>query len=155
MKVYILRGVSGSGKSTEAMRLASNNKDIICSADDYFMKNGEYKFDPSKLGEAHGECLAKFRALVKAGAETIIVDNTNTQWWEIRPYYETFFGPQKVTFEFVEFAPPSIADEANKFAALCAARNKHGVSVEIVKKQIARWEPLPDIRLELEEVKIS
>lgn len=55
MKIYFLRGVSGSGKSTEAMRLANNNKDVICSADDYFMKDGEYIFNPSLLAAAHGE----------------------------------------------------------------------------------------------------
>jgi predicted kinase len=98
MKVIILSGVSGSGKSTLAAKLSAENGGApIFSADSYFMKEGVYCFDPTKIGEAHKQCLRSFawelnfqndnwfqsRGLV---GETIIVDNTNTTALELAPY---------------------------------------------------------------------
>lgn len=51
--VFIMRGVSGSGKSTIAKELAYP-EGVIHSTDDYFYNEaGEYKFDPTKLSEYH------------------------------------------------------------------------------------------------------
>lgn len=98
-KVIVLSGVSGSGKSTYAKGLANdsayatNGHVLIVSADDHFMKDGQYSFDPSKLSEAHGECFRRFLfALDRAGrdgpggSDTVVVDNTNTTSEEIAPY---------------------------------------------------------------------
>lgn len=83
--VVILQGISGSGKSTVASKLAP--PEAVCSADDTFMVEGKYVFNPARLPEAHGNCLKKFVALltgpVKCG---IVVDNTNTTVAEIAPY---------------------------------------------------------------------
>ena len=60
-KMFIMRGISGSGKSTKAREIMAKenscgNAAIICSADDFFMASGKYKFDASKLGQAHAWC---------------------------------------------------------------------------------------------------
>ena len=47
MRVYILRGVSGSGKSTFATTFPKNS--VIHSTDSYFYKAGKYRFDLKKL----------------------------------------------------------------------------------------------------------
>jgi len=52
ISLVIIRGCSGSGKSTLAKLLGSNFKHF--EADMYFMKNGVYQFDGTKLGAAHG-----------------------------------------------------------------------------------------------------
>lgn len=95
MKVIILRGGSGAGKSTW---IKNNHPDaIIVSADDFFMVDGEYLFDPAKLGEAHASCLRNFTSLcmdVKlaedsldgVGEYPLIVDNTNTSLAEFAGY---------------------------------------------------------------------
>ncbi len=150
MKIYFLRGVSGSGKSTEAMRLANNNKDIICSADDCFMKDGEYVFEPSLLAAAHSKCLKKFISLVYNGSngsdDIAIVDNTNLQWWELKAYWEVAMialrGDQ-TDIEIVEFRTPGDVEKATEYAQLCASRNAHNVSIDVIRRQIARMEPLP------------
>ena len=88
-ELFLLRGLPGSGKSTLANQLGGS----LIEADRYFMEYGEYKFDASKLGEAHDWC----RNQVKEWMETndrgfdvprIVVSNTFTQEWEMKPYYE-------------------------------------------------------------------
>lgn len=51
-----MRGVPGSGKSTKAKQLAGI-KGLVYSTDDFFMKNGDYVYDPSKIGEYHDKNL--------------------------------------------------------------------------------------------------
>ena len=82
-KCVILSGIPGSGKSTFAKALLSGK---VCSADDYFMVDGEYKFDVKLLADAHGACLRKFVHAISSGSD-VIVDNTNLSAEEIVPYY--------------------------------------------------------------------
>ena len=84
MKVTIMRGIPGSGKSTYAKAL---NPEVICSADLFFMVSGEYNFDPSLISEAHKTCLRQFLHSLNRRAKDIVVDNTNIHAWEISPYY--------------------------------------------------------------------
>lgn len=95
MNIIILRGISGSGKSTVAKRLfeahaasAPRGWASIVSADNYFTNNhDEYNFDASKLGEAHNSCLRNFvTRLMLDSQELIIVDNTNTTDVEVATY---------------------------------------------------------------------
>lgn len=92
-KVIILRGLPGSGKSTLGKQLASEiqkagNSVEIVSADKFFYElgGGEYKFDPSKIGNAHSSCFRKFIEALQSGVNLIVVDNTNTSGIEISPY---------------------------------------------------------------------
>lgn len=91
VQVIAMRAIPGSGKSTFARQLqATAEKEgkstLICSADDYFMQNGSYNFNPSKIGEAHKFCFKKFINAVNSGTDLIIVDNTNLSAWELSPY---------------------------------------------------------------------
>ena len=84
--VIILRGPSGAGKSTYSKKLKGA---LVVSADDFFMKDGEYLFDPKKLPEAHGQCLRRFAHAVSSPDskhDLIVVDNTNTTAVEVAPY---------------------------------------------------------------------
>ena len=81
--VLILRGVSGSGKTTFAETLAELNPDAvgICCADDFFYDaQGNYNFDAKLLGHAHRQCQERFEYLMENSAvKLIIVANTNTK----------------------------------------------------------------------------
>ena len=55
--LILIQGLPGSGKSTFGKRLAKEIGAYMFEADDYFMKNGKYVFDQSKLHEAHKKCL--------------------------------------------------------------------------------------------------
>lgn len=88
--LIIMQGASGSGKSTMAKTIKSILEAVgvdvvIRSTDDQFEVDGVYKFDPSKIAVYH----ALNQKLVKGDLEwgrTVIVDNTNTQCWEAKPY---------------------------------------------------------------------
>lgn len=89
--LFLLRGLPGSGKSTLARELGNAHFET----DSYFMVDGEYKFDASKLKEAHSWCqgqveLAMIHNHVTYGLDNsdIVVSNTFTQEWEMKPYFE-------------------------------------------------------------------
>jgi predicted kinase len=88
MRVYIMRGLPGCGKSTWIKsRLPVTVK--VVSADHFHTgADGVYRYDPKKAGEAHGDCLREFtRALNnKDTIQNLVVDNTNTSIGEIAPY---------------------------------------------------------------------
>lgn len=83
MTVYILSGISGCGKSTYAAKLPAK---AVFSTDDYFMRNGKYEFDASRLSDAH-ELTFKYFLDVVEHAENIVIDNTNIDPIEIAPYH--------------------------------------------------------------------
>ena len=88
-ELFLLRGLPGSGKST----LAKSLDGIHIEADQFFMVEGEYKFDASKLKEVHNNCLTRTKSYMyihssKDIAERIIVSNTFTQEWEMKPYFD-------------------------------------------------------------------
>jgi predicted kinase len=86
--LYLLRGLPGSGKSTLAKQLGGSHFET----DKYFIDvNGEYKFDGSKLKEAHQWCQdavsnGMLLNYTTGHNETIVVSNTFTQEWEMKPY---------------------------------------------------------------------
>jgi len=89
--LYLLRGIPGAGKSTLAKQLGDSHFET----DTFFMVEGEYKFDPTKLRKAHEWCqsqieLAMINNHVTAGLDNsdIVVSNTFTQAWEMDAYYE-------------------------------------------------------------------
>ncbi len=89
MKIlYLLRGLPGCGKSSLAKSLMNAQTGHV-EADMFFMKNGEYNFDASKLKEAHEWCQKQTDTYMSPyGYNTVIVSNTFTQEWEMKPYYE-------------------------------------------------------------------
>jgi predicted kinase len=87
--LYLLRGLPGGGKSTLAKKLSSEMTGHV-EADMFFINHkGEYNFDASKLKEAHEWCRKEAESFMKSdGFDTVIVSNTFTQEWEMKPYYE-------------------------------------------------------------------
>lgn len=159
--VIILRGPSGVGKSSLVELLMSNNfkygqsepamrpqiayiKSIWgsfhdkehtiskFSADDYYMVDGEYKFDPAHLGTAHNGCLREFaRKLLTAYADTtvqhiLIVDNTNCTVAETVPY-AALASAYAHELHILTLFPADVN--------ACYARNKHRVPLNNVIKQ--------------------
>jgi len=102
MRLIIIRGIPGSGKSTFAKKELPK-ADLIASADDGMMEGDKYVFNPAKLPAAHGACLRAVIEHLQDGLAQqeldrmsginrnmpeplIVVDNTSTSVAEIAPY---------------------------------------------------------------------
>ena len=90
MNLILVRGVSGSGKTT----FTSHLNGYKLSTDDHFYVDGVYTFDPDKLPEYHEKTLNQVELLMKnwedfyhdTNNSNIIVHNTFTEDWEMKPY---------------------------------------------------------------------
>lgn len=127
LKLILIRGVSGSGKTTYAKKLMAQDPSLShYEADMYFYKDGNYNFDPAKLKDAHAWCKAKTEEGLSDG-RSVIVSNTFTQKWEIQPYielgkkYEAEIILKKATGDY---------------------QNIHGVPPEALERMRSRWEDL-------------
>jgi predicted kinase len=83
-ELFLLRGLPGSGKST----LAKSLSDSHIEADMFFIKDGEYKFDGSKIKDAHNWCQDVVEHWMDENKPKIVVSNTFTQEWEMDNYYK-------------------------------------------------------------------
>lgn len=92
--LILLRGVPGAGKSTVANSIW--NEYAVCEADKYFhdKETGEYRFDVSKLKDAHEWCRSEVETRMKDNQVNpqfypeIVVSNTFTQEWEMQAYFD-------------------------------------------------------------------
>lgn len=83
--LYIVRGISGSGKSTFAKTLGGQHYE----ADMFFInENGEYNFDVTKIKDAHKWCQSFVETNMVLEYPKIVVSNTFTQEWEMEPYFK-------------------------------------------------------------------
>ena len=121
--IYIIRGLSGSGKTTFANTLGCP---VFC-ADDYFMIDGEYKFVPSLLPEAHADCKAKVQRAMYEGVDKIAVANTFTQEWEMADYFYLASANNYTVFTIIV---------ENRHGG----KNQHGVPDVNVEKMRNRFE---------------
>lgn len=89
--LYLIRGVPGSGKTTEALRMAEQFTErgvpvTHLEADAYFINEaGEYQYNPAKISHAHAWCRRQTQIALDDG-DVVIVSNTFTKNWELEDY---------------------------------------------------------------------
>lgn len=139
--LVIMRGVPGCGKSYLAKRVLEstigfdNNYYLhILSADDYFFQSGVYRYDSQKISEAHGWNHNRAHQALSRGFSPIIIDNTNTQMWEMKPYamMATDYG------YIIEILEPDTHWCSNDKEL--AKRNTHGVPKSKIRDMLDRYE---------------
>jgi predicted kinase len=125
--LILLRGLPGSGKSTFANMMWGEYN--ICEADQYFYIDGEYKFDASKLKEAHQWCQDKVRKLMNQSDfySEIVVANTSTTEKEMQPYLD-------LAKEFEYHVVSLVVENRHGNSSV------HGVPQETLKKMQDRFE---------------
>jgi predicted kinase len=86
MQLKIVRGLPGCGKSTYIRKHFGNA--VVCSADHFFIgEGGEYRFDPSRIQQAHSACWLAFDQAVRDQAPLIVIDNTSIALDELGAYW--------------------------------------------------------------------
>ncbi|XP_043929150.1 NEDD4-binding protein 2-like 2 [Protopterus annectens] len=132
--IIFMRGVPGSGKSTLARSLIEDTKNgVVLSTDDYFSQGKEYKFNSQLLGDAHDWNQNRAEEAMEQGKYPIVIDNTNIEAWEMKPYVEMAL---KRNYD-VEFLEP---DTWWKFdPGELEKRNTHQVPREKIAKMVERF----------------
>jgi predicted kinase len=86
MELVLIRGLPGSGKTTMATRDFTVYAHF--EADQFFeYADGSYKYDASKLADAHAWCQKTTKHILTMG-QSVVVSNTFTQHWEMKPYLD-------------------------------------------------------------------
>ncbi len=125
MKMVIVRGLPGSGKSTIAKQLIGNEVHIKhFEADMYFMSNGAYIFDHTRLKEVHQQCQADVKSALLIGYD-VVVSNTFVKKWEIEPYL---------------LIAKDIGCDVEVIVATGEYSNVHGVPKEVIERMKSNWE---------------
>ena len=120
-ELVLIRGLPGSGKSTMAREYAGRGYAHF-EADMFFEHDGEYRYDASRIRDAHSWCQRMTRDALASGRNAV-VSNTFTQMREMAPY-RTMSGNVKV------------------IEATGRWQNTHGVPQEMLERMAQRWEPL-------------
>ncbi|XP_027049324.1 NEDD4-binding protein 2-like isoform X4 [Pocillopora damicornis] len=133
-KVLILmRGLPGSGKTFLAQKLKGRDG-VVLSTDDYFYRNQRYKFDASSLGEAHEWNQSRAKTAMESQQSPLIIDNTNTQSWEMKPYI-SMAVKYGYHIKIVEPNTPWKWDVKE-----LVRRNQHGVTYAAITRMKERYE---------------
>lgn len=136
-QMFIIRGLSGSGKSTIAKSLIEKGEieaDCVFEADMYFCQNilGEYRFNASKLPAAHAWCQQSTEKALKEG-KSVAVANTFTEKWEME-FYVVMARKLNVEIKVIDVFDGGLTD------AELAERNAHGVPEKVIGRMRARYQ---------------
>jgi predicted kinase len=122
--LYIVRGIPGSGKSTFAKTLGGQHYE----ADMYFVTpSGKYEFDPTKIKDAHQWCQNFVKTDMTLEYPKIVVSNTSTQEWEMKPYFD-------LAKEFGYTVFTIIVENRH------GGKNQHNVPEDKIEQMINRFE---------------
>ncbi|PMG46523.1 AAA family ATPase [Shewanella sp. 10N.286.52.B9] len=133
-----MRGLPGSGKSTWVNefieKLGVDNAIHIrqygyFSTDSYFVRNGEYRFNPKKLAQYHQANLSAFINAMAHNEPYVICDNTNVCRWEYMAYEAAAKALGYQVRVVVTGEPKSVEHQK-----LCAKRNQHKVPLAQIAK---------------------
>lgn len=102
--------------------------DFKCfEADMWFSRNGEYKFDPSQLYQAHMWCQNKVKTALVSG-ENVVVANTNVKLRDMLFYIDT---------------AKALAIPFRVIRLTTQFQNVHGVPAEKVRQMREGMQPYP------------
>lgn len=128
-KLFIIRGPSGTGKSTIARHLMGNGQ--FFEADQYFHGPDGYKFDVNKLSQAHVDCQRRVAQAMEDHALTVVVSNTSLSLREAKVYMD-LATERHYEIEVIRTPGPWDINLMHK-------RNKHNVPMKTLEKQLERY----------------
>jgi len=125
----LIRGLPGSGKSTQAIKLCAATKASWYEADMFFQYEDDYIFDPKLLKEAHNWCRAMTRADLARGMD-VVVSNTFSTDWEIDLYLTVV---QELNAALDVTITVKIIELLDQF------ESEHDVPEHTIRNMAARW----------------
>ena len=135
-RLFILRGIPGSGKSTISRRLAEKHPGIVISERDKFYinpENGKYEWAPEKVPIARQKQLLEIEEALKSG-KSAIADSLHLMHSQYDPLLDiaerTGARPIIIDVPFNKATPE-----------LYASRNLHGVPLNQIENMIKSWQP--------------
>jgi predicted kinase len=141
--MYLLRGVSGSGKSTIAKSLPGVNSENIFSTDnllpqnpeDYisFFKQMEKNKSLVPLQKAHNLNVQLVSDAMEDNVTPVVIDNTNLEAWNAKPYVELAIKHGYLV-KIIDVGTGGLT------AKELAKRNKHNVPLEVIEKMIDKYQ---------------
>lgn len=132
-RLILMRGFPGSGKSTMANRIAMQfANSVIYATDDFWMNNGRYEFDPTRLTEAHEWNQARCEKALEED-KVVIVDNCNICQEHMQPYLD--MASRHGAEVEKQVAPLNNEDLETLFR-----NNSHDVPYHIFEKMKEQWE---------------
>lgn len=140
MKLCLIRGPSGTGKSTIAREIhgrESNRcgKVYHYESDQFFVDEhtGTYRFNVAKLSAAHKWNQLQVERAMLHESPIIIVSNTFIAHWEMEHYMEL---AEEYRYEVQIIRSPGPWSVENS-----AMRNKHSVPLDVLKRHINSYQP--------------
>ncbi len=124
MKLVLIRGLPGSGKSTKARSMTEQGF-VHVEADMYHYRGGNgYQWKAENNAKAHEWCLNTATYLLASGAD-VVVSNTFTRRWEMEGY---------------KAAAKACGAEIEIICGIGKWKNIHNVPEETIKQMTERWE---------------
>jgi predicted kinase len=138
-ELKIMRGIPGSGKSTEANKIVGEG--VIHSTDNIIEAMGDYNGyfrkmieanDWSEHGRTHRKNFVNAKASMEAGISPVVIDNTNIKPKEARNYVEAALklGLDEANITIIDVASGGCTPE------VLAERNTHNVPLKVINRMI-------------------
>ena len=138
---FVLRGLPGTGKDEIAKYLSQENipggvqlgPAVILSTDQFFIKDGKYQFDKTKLKEAHEATWEAFKSAISSDSQVIIINNTNIKKFHYAHYVD--YAQRHGYLTSVVIIPANDVSDRE-----LATRNVHSVDQGTISKMRKEFE---------------